>query len=154
MADLRFTPIPVPADVEDGQDAFAVLASGAYLGRVESSGSGRARRWAAYGPAGARVEGWFASRDEAASVLEGRPAPPAPEAAPRPHTAVYVTDAELATLRALAAALGYFTKRGPHAKRRGSVTALNAALARAAGRDLPFTLAVLRGLLGPPEEGG
>jgi hypothetical protein len=33
----------------------------------------------------------------------------------RPHTTLYLTDVELATLRTLAAALGYYTRRGRYA---------------------------------------
>ena len=154
MADLHLTPIPAPADAEDGQEYYGVLTSVGYIGRVESRASGREesgtpRRWAAYGPDGARVGRWFPSRAAAATALgdRGRVRSAAPGDAPRPHTALYVTDAELATLQSLAATLGLYTQRGPHAKERGSVTALAAAIARAAERNQPFVVAVLRGLL-------
>ena len=155
MTELRFTAIPTPAQAEDGQEHFAVSTPTGYAGWIESHPAARrgdpagARRWAAYGPDGARVGRWFVSRGDAATALADLQRAPssAPRDAPRPHTALYVTGAELTTLQALAAALGYRTRRGPHAGERGSVTALAAALARAAERNRPFTVAVLRGLL-------
>jgi len=162
MAEWRVVPIPAPADAADGQEFYAVLVGADYAGRVASHPPGRgggAPRWAAEGPDGARVGRWHPARAAAAAALADRhrAAGRAPGDAPRPHTSLYVTAAELAALQRLAAGLGYYTRRGPHAGGRGSVTALGAALASAAERDYPFALAVLRGLLGPPdgtEEGG
>lgn len=149
MDGIRLTPIPTPADAPDEQRSYAVLAGETYVGRVESHHPGR--RWAAYRANGALVSDQFVRRREAAAALAAaairtRDAATECPDARRPHTAIYVTDTELAALQRLAAALGYYTRRGPHAKTRGSVTALATALAQAAEDDGPLTLTVLRRL--------
>jgi hypothetical protein len=153
MARLRFTQIPAPADAEDDQRVYAVARDGEYAGWVETNRT--TRGWEAYRPTGDPVGGRFGTRREAAAALVGnarltaRAGDPAEERAGRrrPHTTLYVTDTEMARLRSLAASLGFFTERGPHAKQRGSVTALAEALAEADARDHRSTLATLRGLL-------
>ncbi|MFN8517398.1 MAG: hypothetical protein U0841_33500 [Chloroflexia bacterium] len=153
MARLRFTQIPAPADAEDDQRTYAVAKNGEYAGWVETSRSGKG--WDAYRPSGDAVGARFGTRREAAAALVGnaRLSTSATDLAQeregrrRPHTTLYVTDTEMARLRSLAASLGFFTERGPHAKQRGSVTALAEALAQADARDHRSTLATLRGLL-------
>jgi hypothetical protein len=152
MADVRLDPIPTAADADDDQRSYAVIVDGLYAGRVESQPN--ARFWAAYRPNGGLISNQFTSRRDAVDALT--PATPSRAVGDeanghdgrRPHTALYVTDAELAMLQRLAASLGYYTQRGPHAKARGSVTALAAALARAAEDDGQLTLASLRVLFG------
>ncbi len=152
MARLRLTQIPTPADAEDDQRIYAVAKNDEYAGWVETS---RAQEgWAAYRPTGDPVGGRFDTRRDAAAALVGNARLSTPsdkltqaqDERRRPHTTLYVTDAEMARLRSLAA-LGFFTERGPHAKQRGSVTALAEALALADARDHRSTLATLRGLL-------
>jgi len=153
MARLRFTQIPAPADAEDNQRTYAVARNGEYAGWVETSRAGKG--WEAYRPTGDPVGAQFGTRREAAAALAGnarlttRAEDPAEDRVGRrrPHTTLYVTDIEMARLRSLAASLGFFTERGPHAKQRGSVTALAEALALADARDHRSTLAALRGLL-------
>jgi hypothetical protein len=153
MTRLRFTQIPAPADAEDEQRTYAVSNEGEYAGWVETYGTGQG--WEAYRPTGSPVGVRFETRREAAAALIGkaqateRGDDPAQERAERrrPHTTLYVTDTEMARLRNLAAALGFYTERGPHAKQRGSVTALAEALAEADARDHRSTLRTLRGLL-------
>ena len=159
MADPRFTPIPTPADAEEGQEHFAVTTRAGYAGWVASHHAARRgdpggeRRWAAYRPDSGRVGRWFADRAAAAAALaDQRRGDPAAGDQPRPHTTLYVTDTELATLQALAATLGYYTRRGPHAKERGSITGLATALARAADRNPLGTVTVLRGLFAVVED--
>ena len=152
MADVRLTPIPVAANADDDQRNYAVTVDSHYVGWIEWHP--QTKQWLAYRANGSPIGTRFASRHEAAAALV--PAAPACTAGEgqagnderRPHTALYVTDAELVTLQRLAASLGYFTRRGPHAKARGSVTALAAALARAAEDDGQLTLASLRVLFG------
>jgi hypothetical protein len=153
MARLRFTQIPTPANAEDDQRAYAVANNGEYAGWVETN---RAQEgWAAYQPNGDPVGVQFGTRRDAAAALVGNARVPAPSdklaqaqnERRRPHTTLYVTDAEMVRLRSLAAALGFLTERGPHAKQRGSVTALAEALAHADARDHHSTLTTLRGLL-------
>lgn len=153
MARLRFTAIPTPANAEDDQRIYAVAKDGEYAGWVETRRSEKG--WLAYRPTGEPVGARFDTRREAAAALVGNARlnghgdalPQERDARRRPHTTLYVTDAEMARLRSLAAALGFFTERGPHAKQRGSVTALAEALAHADARDHRATLATLRGLL-------
>jgi hypothetical protein len=159
MTGMHLVPIPAPANADDGQEYYAVLTHAGYAGRVESQAcaeeqSDTPHRWAAYGPDGARIGRWFTSRASAAATLgdRGRIRGPVAEDVSRPHTALYVTDAELATLRSLAAALGLYTRRGPHAGERGSVTALAAVLARAAECNQPLVVAVMRGLIAASED--
>jgi hypothetical protein len=153
MARPRFTQIPTPADAEDDERIYAVAKNGEYAGWVETS---RAQEgWAAYRPTGDPIGARFDTRRAAAAALVGnaRLTTPSDKLAQaqnerrRPHTTLYVTEAEMARLRSLAASLGFFTERGPHAKQRGSVTALAEALAHADARDHRSTLATLRGLL-------
>jgi hypothetical protein len=153
MPRLRFTQIPAPANAEDDQRTYAVAREGEYIGWVESYGTGRG--WEAFRPTGEPVGGRFATRREAAAALAGNnslTAQPNERVGDqsdrrRPHTTLYVTDTEVARLRNLAACLGFFTERGPHAKQRGSITALAEALAHADARDHRSTLATLRSLL-------
>jgi hypothetical protein len=153
MARLRFTQIPTPADAEDDQRTYAVSKEGEYAGWVETSHA--VHGWEAFRPSGDPVGMRFETRREAAAALVGnaRAVTRADDSEQerverrRPHTTLYVTDTEMARLRQLAASLGFFTERGPHAKQRGSVTALAEALAQADARDHRSTLATLRGLL-------
>jgi hypothetical protein len=64
----------------------------------------------------------------------------------RPRTSLNVSESEMATLRDIAVALGYFTTRGPDAGRRGNVTELMRALAAAGQRNHAFTVSALSGL--------
>lgn len=63
-----------------------------------------------------------------------------------PRTSLNVSAEEMITLRDVAAALGYYTTRGPEAGRRGNVTELMRALAAAAQRNHAFAVATLSGL--------
>ena len=157
MDKLHLTLIPTPADAEADQRNYAVTVDQTYIGWVESRP--QQRRWAAYRANGALVSEQFATRREAAATLASAIGT-APNRAElddcdqrRPHTSLYVTDSELAMLQELAASLGYYTRRGPHAKERGSVTALATALARAAADDTTYTLAALRRLFSGEKKG-
>jgi hypothetical protein len=73
-APYRLVSIPMPADAEDTDRAFAVVAEGGYLGRVVSCG--QPQRWEAYGPTGRPVGYRFGTREAAAEALVLPPSAP------------------------------------------------------------------------------
>ena len=71
----------------------------------------------------------------------------------RPRTSFDVTREEMAALRALAAELGFFIRRGPGTGELGNITQLLAHLAAAYRRDPKGVVAALGALFAEPGAG-
>ncbi len=68
----------------------------------------------------------------------------------KPRTSFDITREDMAALRALAAELGLFIRRGPGAGQLGNITQLLTRLAAAYRHDRARTAAALRGLIEEP----